>query len=306
MTAEKVQIFLFGKPSVQIGEKSIDQFNALKVLELFCYLLLHRDRPQLRDVLCEILWSDAPDGRTKKYLRQTLWQLHALLNVQSTPGEMALIQADSTWVRLSDRAVYWLDVAEFEQAYEQTRSIPGRELDLNGAQTLDSASQLYRGDLMEGWYQDWCIFDRERLQNIYISILDKLVEYNLYHQEYEHGIEIGTQILRCDYAHERTYQHLMLLYYLSGDRTTALRQYQRCVAVLQSELGVQPSHQTIACYKQIQADQRDGLLEVEPADQPAARPHRLENLFERIQQLKVMLEDIQAEMLKEIRHLRNS
>jgi hypothetical protein len=40
--------------------------------------------------------------------------------------------------------------------------------DLNEAQAqlLKDAVNLYCGDLLEGWYQDWCLFERERLQSI--------------------------------------------------------------------------------------------------------------------------------------------
>ena len=50
---------------------------------------------------------------------------------------------------------------------------------------------------------------------------------------------------------------MMRLYYLLGDRAEALRQYERCAAALDEELGISPSKGTQALYKQIQADQLD-------------------------------------------------
>jgi len=40
---------------------------------------------------------------------------------------------------------------------------------------LQEAVRLSYADLLEGWYQDWCLYERERLQNIYLLILDKLM-----------------------------------------------------------------------------------------------------------------------------------
>ena len=34
---------------------------------------------------------------------------------------------------------------------------------------------LYRGDLLTGWYQDWCLIERERYQCMFVSLLDKLM-----------------------------------------------------------------------------------------------------------------------------------
>jgi hypothetical protein len=33
---------------------------------------------------------------------------------------------------------------------------------------------LYRGDLIEAWYQDWCIYERDRLQLTFLAMLEKL------------------------------------------------------------------------------------------------------------------------------------
>jgi DNA-binding SARP family transcriptional activator len=95
-------------------------------------------------------------------------------------------------------------------------------------------------------------FERTRLQNTYLALLDKLLAYCESHREYESGVEYATQILRTDRAHERTYRRLMRLQYLIGDRTNALRTYQLCLAVLETDLGVAPSEQTSALYQQIQ------------------------------------------------------
>jgi hypothetical protein len=46
----------------------------------------------------------------------------------------------------------------------------------------------------------------------------------------------------------------MHLYYLMGDRTGALRQYQDCVAALMEELDVSPSQSTLALLNQVQQD----------------------------------------------------
>ena len=81
--------------------------------------------------------------------------------------------AGPDWIQFSPEADLWLDVAVFEQAFALVRGVPGRELDTREAQTLQSVVQLYQEDLLESWYQDWCLYERERLQNMYLAMLDK-------------------------------------------------------------------------------------------------------------------------------------
>src|SRR5262249_45023608 len=148
-------------------------------------------------------------------------------------------------------AELWFDVLLFEQAFALVQDVPGRQLVASSAQVLKTAEELYRGKLLEGWYSDWCLYERERLQHMYLAMLDKLMEYSEAHQEYETGQTYGMRALRYDRARERTHRRMMRLQYLAGDRTAALYQYERCAAALQEELGVQPAQSTVVLYEKI-------------------------------------------------------
>jgi DNA-binding SARP family transcriptional activator len=246
---------LFGKFHVQRGEQVLAGLGSRKVQELFAYLLLHRKRYHSREVLAGLLWGDSTTAQSKKYLRNALWRLHSTLDSGAGNGSVLLV--DPEWVRFNPEADLWLDVAEFERAFALVRGVPGRELKAQGVQTVQAAIQLYRGDLLEGWYQDWCLFERERLQSMYLGMLEKLMAYCEANGEYEAGLAYGTRILRYEVAHERTHRRLMRLHYLAGNRTAALRQYERCVAALREELDVGPSECTVELYEQIRSDRLD-------------------------------------------------
>src|SRR6185436_19132795 len=98
-------------------------------------------------------------------------------------------------------------------------------------------------------------------QNKYLIMLDKLLRYAGQHREYEAGQSYGEMILRHDPAQERAHRQLMSLYYAAGDRTAALRQYDRCVTALKQELGVPPETRTTSLYERIRAGQ---MGEAEP------------------------------------------
>jgi hypothetical protein len=86
-------------------------------------------------------------------------------------------------------------------------------------------------------------------------MLDKLLCYSAEHHEYEAGQSYGEMILRHDPAQERAHRQLMSLFYAAGDRTAALRQYDRCVAALKQELGVPPERRTTNLYERIKTGQ---------------------------------------------------
>ncbi len=247
-----LSVRLFGRFSVHSGGTQLDQLPSGKPVELFCYLLLQRGRPHSREVLASLLWGDCTTSQSKKYLRQALWQIKEIVACGSPAAPVLLIDRDS--VRFNAQSEVWLDVAAFEDACLQLQDLPRGAVTNQQAEVLKGAVAIYRGDLLEGWYQDWCLFERERLQNLYLLMLDKLMAYCEDHQQYEAGLEFGERILRLDRAHERTYQEMMRLHHLAGDRAGALRLYQRCTVALQEELSVTPGRQTVQIVEQIRGD----------------------------------------------------
>jgi DNA-binding SARP family transcriptional activator len=249
-----LRIHLFGKFDICCGEQALTGFDARKMQELFCYLVLHRERPCPREILATLLWGDNSTAQSKRYLRKALWQLQTVVNSQTgfDNGYLFLIEPD--WVQFNPRANFWLDVAVFERVFIFIQGVPGREFDSQRTQTVQGAIDLYRGDLLEGWHQDWCVYERERFRNMYLVMLDKLMGHCEASRDCENGLFYGSLILRYEKARERTYRRLMRLHYLAGDRTAALRQYERCVAVLDEELGVIPGKRTRALYEQLRSD----------------------------------------------------
>jgi DNA-binding SARP family transcriptional activator len=251
-----LRINLFGKFGIRCGQDAFKGATSLKSRELLAYLLLNRDRPHAREKVASRLWGDrCTTAQSKKYLRNALWQLQSALSDQADVGNRPLLFADPDWIQLNSIPSLHLDVHVFETAYAAVEGIPGYTLEEEMADTLDQALELYLGDLLEGWYQEWCIYDRERILQLYLMMLDKMMIYSEAHRQFEKGLAYGHHILRRDRARECTHRRMMRLYYLAGDRSTALRQYDQCALVLAEELGVEPSRRTTALYDQLRTDQ---------------------------------------------------
>ena len=294
-----LKIHLFGKFSVRHEGRPAQGFDAHKEQELLSYLLLNRNRPHSRETLAALLWGDVPTEKSKKYLRQALWHLQAALDAQPPGGCAGMLLVEHDWVQLRARAGLWLDVSVFEAAFILAHESPRGELEARAAEALQDAVRLYRGDLLEGWYHEWCFYERERLQNMYLAMLDKLMCHCEASGKFEQGLLYGTLILRYDRAHERTHRRLMNLHYLSGDRTAALRQFERCAAALEEELGVRPDKHTSALYQKIRADQADAPGHA-PAADTAAGAASLADVLRHLKQIQTMLADIQSRVQTEI------
>lgn len=248
-----LHICLFGRLHCEVEGRAVIGLEARKVQELFVHLLLHRAHPCTREALATLLWAERNDAQARKYLRQALWQLQRALDAACHPTT-PLLRTDADWIEFDPALDIWLDVDQFERAYAATSQIDGGVLTDAQAELLCRAVQLYQGDLLEGWYQDWCITVRERYQQMYLAMLDKLIAWAEQNGNSVVGIHYCELSLRCDPARERTHRRLMRLHCMAGNRTAALRQYESCIEMLQRELGVEPSRSTQLLYAQIRND----------------------------------------------------
>jgi DNA-binding SARP family transcriptional activator len=305
----QLKISLFGKFSIEHEGLSLRELESYKVQEFFCYLLLHRTRPHARETLANLLWGDSTTAQSKKYLRQALWHLQNTLAQEEAPEEERFLLVEPDWIRLNMRSDIWLDIEVFEQAFARVRGRPSHSLLAEDVQVLKEAVALYRGDLLEGSYQDWCLYERERLQHMYLVLLDKITGFCERVQDYETGLNYATIIMRYDRARECTHRRLMRLYYLAGDRTSALRQYERCVTALREELGVRPARRTVELYEQMRRDAFVGpapsAAQAEPpaptATADSEAPASLPEVIVRLRELQSLLTEIHRQVQQELK-----
>lgn len=299
------RVTLFGKFTVAYQKTSLPGLEARPLQELFSYLLLFRHRPQPRESLLETLWGDQFAGKARKKLRQTLWRLQSKLANQ-TGDAGPVLQIDNEWIEILLPTDLWLDTEEFENTYRSVNEKRISELSLSDLKKMQHAATLYKGDLLEGWYSDWCIFERERFHNMHLLLLDKLVQCCDLHQKYDLGLFYAMEILRQDQAYERAHYHLMRLYLLSGNRTQALHQYAHCVTALRKGLGVEPSERTKQLYELIRSDTFPALsiAEEKVTSKAVLRQNpTLRDALNRLEDVTVMLHRLEHQIKEEIARL---
>ena len=81
------------------------------------------------------------------------------------------------------------------------------------------------------------------------------------------AIDYGRRWLGLDPLNEDAHRQLMLLHALRGQRSAALRQYQECVRLLESEMGIPPERKTAELFQRIEQGKIPAL---EPAETVSA------------------------------------
>jgi DNA-binding SARP family transcriptional activator len=293
------QFSLFGRFEANWNNQPLDGFEARKVQELLCYLATFRSRSHPREALADMLWEGYSPASTRKNMRQTLWQLQSALktSAQSTP----VVLVDSDFLSLNTEADFSIDIAVFEAAADAVQNVSGYQLDTDQAEMLLDAVALYRADFLESWYNDWCLHERERFRDLFLIMLDKLICYYETRQEYETSLCLCNRALREEYVRERTHRQLMRLHYLRGDRTAALRQFERCKAALEEALGVSPGQRTRQLYECICNDDAAAvLLDASPGVLSSDTGDVLPEMLSHLMELKTALDGVQWQALRQL------
>jgi DNA-binding SARP family transcriptional activator len=286
---------LFGTGQLCCGGRTLPGFPRHQPHLLICYLALYPDQVHSREHLAAVFWGDHSTSDSRKYLRNALWRLRQALQSIQVPDENYIHVADDT-VSLSTQGGLWLDTRAFEEKVKCCHEVAGSRLTAAQAGELESAVELYRGDLLQDTYEDWCIYERERFQLLYLSALSKLVSYHEATGNYEHALAHGERILAHDDTRERTHRQMMRLYWLLGDRSAALAQYKRCVQILQESLHLRPMAQTKRLYHEMLSGELPCGTNAADVVEAGENEDKLEQALLRLEQIEESVELARAEL----------
>lgn len=281
-----LRVRLFGGLSMTWDEIPLPVIPAAVARSLFAYLVTHRDRPHTRDLLAGTFWPDMPDVSARRRLSQALWQIRRAL----APHPVLVTEGDT--LQCNPALPLWVDVEAFlkhsaECASGQAGAIEDCTLSID----------LYRGEFLAGYYEDWTVLERERLRETFLEALEQLVEGHKGQNEYEEALRYAKRLASEDPWREEAHREAMRICHLLGRDAEALKQYNLCRQVLEEELGIGPSPKTEALVAEISA-QPD--LPEAPILPSAARPELIP-LLERPDRLP--LAGRQKELGELLRHL---
>lgn len=262
----RLTLSLLGPFQVTLNGKPVTDLESDRVRALLAYLAVESDRPHRRDKLAGLLWPDWPNRSALTNLRNALSNLRKAIGDRKAATPILLVDRET--IQFNPAGDSRVDVQSF-------RTLTGAE---QPASSLEEGIALYRGPFLEGFgladsapFEEWLQSIREQQRRQCLTALEQLALH------YEQRGDLGKA---CEYAwrqvdlapwQEEAHQRLMRLLALSGQRSAALAQYETCRHLLQQELGVEPSQETIALYERI----RDGNLRGQPETKPAAPPSNM-------------------------------
>lgn len=180
-----------------------------------------------RSFLAGLLWPKSSDTQAAGNLRTTVWCIsHAFPH---------LLRAGPDTLELSDSVL--VDVAALQQHVAKMHTEPQAQLPGSYLDHLSNA------ELLPGWYDDWVVFEQERLRQMRLNALEHMARQHLAAGEPDHAVIAALSAASIEPLRESTHFLLVQAHLAAGNRAAAVRAYAMFASRLDSELGVLPSTQ---------------------------------------------------------------
>jgi DNA-binding SARP family transcriptional activator len=246
-----LQVQMLGPFRVAVGGREVSLRQSRKAADVLKYMLAHRVRPTTKDALVQTHWPDVEVRTATHRLQMAVSTLRKILNSGADDMPGYIIFSNEAYL-FNPLAVIEVDVERFFEYLRQGQALERTGRTAEAVQPYEHAVALYHDDyLIDNLYDEWTHSPREHLRERYLAVLTRLCEYYVTAKRYDDCLQSARKILAKDNYREDAHRFIMLSLYALGQRNQALVQYQICEQVLDAELGVQPTAQTVDLYSRI-------------------------------------------------------
>ena len=204
---------------------------------LLAFLAL-RERSVARSAIAGTLWPEATEEHAQASLRSALSRLTEVERtlVRVTPHEVALAEDVKVDIR-------------------EARLLAHRLLSDDATLDADVSAKAIAAlsvELLPDWYDDWAVIEAEEWRQLRLHALDVLAEQLTAAGRYADATSAALAAVKAEPLRETAHAVLIQVYLAEGNRAEALSAYEHYRALLQSELGLEPTPRIQSLIEDIQ------------------------------------------------------
>ena len=218
-------VLLFGGPYVMLNGSRVEVPDGSKRLLVFVALGTGRVD---RRFAAGSLWPVGNDDRAAGNLRSALWRLRC--------AGIDLVESDKHSLRLRPGTV--VDVSLVCDWAARLVDGSATQADLCVVNWRTNALEL-----LPGWYDDWVIFERERIRQQLLHAMEIMSRRLADAGRCAEAVETAISAVSADPLRESAHRVLIEAYLAEGNLVEGRRAYDRYRTIVRRELGVDPGRE---------------------------------------------------------------
>lgn len=232
------------------GNVLTDEINrSQKLWNVLCYLIAHRERTVPQSEFIELFWPEENSANPTNALKTLLYRVRSLLEPLFGEGLEPI---------LSQRGAYaWnpaiaceMDVDRFELLCRraQDTALPAQKR----MALYEEAAEMYRGDYLPKLAnQMWVVPISAHYHALYLEAVKEYADLLEHAEKFEAMAELCTRASQLDPLDESLHTLIVRALLRQGKDSAALSHYEKATDLLYRNLGVRPSEELRALYREI-------------------------------------------------------
>lgn len=248
---KRVAVTMLGGFRIRVdGNVLTDEINrSQKLWNVLCYLIAHRERTVPQSEFIELFWPEENSANPTNALKTLLYRVRSLLEPLFGEGLEPI---------LSQRGAYaWnpaiaceMDVDRFELLCRraQDTALPAQKR----MALYEEAAEVYRGDYLPKLAnQMWVVPISAHYHALYLEAVKEYADLLEHAEKFEAMAELCTRASQLDPLDESLHTLIVRALLRQGKDSAALSHYEKATDLLYRNLGVRPSEELRALYREI-------------------------------------------------------
>jgi ATP/maltotriose-dependent transcriptional regulator MalT/DNA-binding SARP family transcriptional activator len=220
-----------------------DAWTTRRARDIFCYIATSKHRRVPKDVLIETFWPDEDPSVVEKNFHPTISHIRKALNSRQAFKQNFIVFRDGAY-QLNPELSFLIDAEEFDRHFADAE-IAKREKDNGRLRTsLENAHRCYRGEFMDGIYEDWAEERRHYYSEQFGRVTAALARLELGEKRLASARKYAEETLTVDPYREDIHRLILKIYAAQAKPASIKKHYESMQELLKKDLGVEPSAET--------------------------------------------------------------
>ena len=229
-----------------------DAWTTKRARDILCFIASRRHRRASKDTIIDTFWGESDFDAVEKNFHPTVSHIRKALNSRQPLKQNFLLYRDGDY-HLSQDFAYYIDTEEFDRLVAEAEAARRRGQHEQQIELYEQACALYRGDFMQGTYDEWVEEQRAYYREQYLRMLEALALAAQKVEDWPRTLQLAQEILHDDQFREDVHCMIMRAHGALGNRGAVKEQYELLRRLLRKELGVEPAAETQKLYRTLMA-----------------------------------------------------
>ncbi len=209
-------------------------------------LAVEHKRPLSRDQIADELWPERLPPSWQTALRAVISKLRSSLSAAGIGDDLIRNAFGCYQLRLKSA---WLDLDAAAGALHNAEADLARGNGVAAAANATVTCLICSRPFLPGRYGPWTLRQRDRINDLHLHGRQCLADARALIGDFERSARAAEIALTLDPYRDAIYQRLIRSRALAGDRIGAASVFNRYRKLIETELGIPPTPETIAAYQ---------------------------------------------------------